>query len=239
MFKVGTQLAGVFFMSMVLATSAHAGNVTFASFDQWDVSGTPFQLDHNATASTFTATTLVAFQYLNITNPAMLPSALQPGNTIQAELTVTGNSSSPGTDNAGNIFQCCFMGSFTILLPVADAINGDRNLLSGTFNSGTVNGASGGSGATFNSSNTITSSLIFTSDFVAFSGTNRSMAIGMTGGTNPLSLDSSGFFNQTDLTGSALFSSDPGPSSAPEPSTVVLLGSSLIALGLWAKRRIA
>lgn len=236
MSKVGSHFVGVLFMSMVLATSAHAGNVTFATFTQVNAEK-PFTLGNDGTYSNFDATNvLINFAFSGISNPALLPAVLQPGHVVQANLSVTGSSSTSGTDTSG-ISEDGFIGGFTILLPVA--IDGHTNLLSGTYSNGGVTGTNGGSGAGFNASSTLSGSILtFTSDFITFSGSSRAMSIAMTGSDTPLTLEA-GLLGPMSLTGTGNFSSDPAPSSIPEPSTTMLLGSSLVALGFWAKKRIA
>lgn len=217
--------------------SARAANVTFASFSQADNNATrSFMLGNDGVNSMFSVSTLIHFQFANILHPGSLPAQLQPGNQVDAMLTVTGASSTPGTDS-GFIYQCCFTGGFTIVLPVA--IGGHTNLLSGTFNNGGISGPSGGEGASFNAGNIGGSQLAFTSDFILISGTKRAMSVAMTGGDSSLSLAASGLLSPMNLTGTGTFSSDPAPVSNPEPSTVLLLGSSLFALGFWLKKRSA
>jgi len=157
-----------------------------------------------------------------------------PAGMITAKLNFSATSNTPATvDGSGNVSEQSWSGTFSIL----DAAN--KNLLSGTFGptglfSSTSNSAS------FSDSTPALSEVTFTSDFLDFSNTSqRGLSVALTnfqinGNSSNLSVGPGGFPTSGNYAGTGSFSST---FITPEPSSLTLIGSSLVGLSMLFRRR--
>jgi hypothetical protein len=134
-----------------------------------------------------------------------------------------------------NIQELGFAGSFSII----DNILG-TNLLSGTFNTGgTLGGALNGNNATFQDATPPASEVVFTSSYLDFSGstTSQAFALSLSNVSPNLSINANSFMNSANGAATGTFSAQPSPQVMPEPATMALLGSALMALGIFGRKR--
>jgi hypothetical protein len=200
--------------------------------------GQNFSLVDTGSGVILTGSSQIYFVFSNINGT--LPAALS--GPLSATLTLNLSSTTPDSFNAatGTISEGGFTGTFSITLNTP--VNGQTNLLSGTIASGanaTLTGKSGGTGASLSASTPPTGSVIFSSAFVQFSGTQTEAFSLALSSVVPSFLDNgSGFLAAFGAAGSMTFSSDPGPNVAgtPEPISMLLLGFGMILMGVFGYR---
>jgi len=163
-------------------------------------------------------------------------TGLQQG-PIAARLNFSATSSTAATvDGSGNILEQNWSGSFSILSL------SNQNLLSGTFGpTGLFSG--NGTSASLADSAPPAPEVVFTSDFLNFSGTSqRGLSLALSnfqvGGVSAnLAIGPGGFPTSGNYAGAGTFSATPLPLPAPEPSSLTLIGSSLIGVSMLFRRR--
>ncbi len=240
LFRVGIALSAIAGWAV---HSAQAQTVTFATFQQVNLSSTPFVFTNSGTSGTFTtAATAVKFNFSGISGIA----GTDLSGTQNATITITATTSTAvsGTGSAANPFnQVIDFGTITITRTTAATEgNGSRtNLLTVNFSDSpaSINGRNG-SGSFGGSDPTVT----FTSDFMDFSATTaRDFAIALTSIT-PALAKSGSFLRSFQATGSGQFDSDPTPgglgsTSAPELNSMTLMGVALLCgAAAWGWRRL-
>jgi len=157
-----------------------------------------------------------------------------PAGMITAKLNFSATSNTPATvDGSGNILEQSWSGTFSILNLA------NQNLLSGTFGpTGLFSG--NGTSASLADSAPPAPEVTFTSDFLDFSNTSqRGLSLALTnfqiGGTSSnLSMGPGGFPTSGNYAGTGSFSST---FITPEPSSLTLIGSSLVGLSMLFRRR--
>ena len=229
-------------LSLVIAClgsfPAFASPVTFGQGLEQSA-GQNFSLVDTGSGVTLTGSSQIYFVFSNI--DGTLPAALS--GPLSATFTLNLSSNTPDVTNAsaGTISEGGFTGTFSITLNTP--VNGQTNLLSGTITSAanaTLTGKSGGTGASLSASTPPAGSVLFSSAFVQFSGSQtEAFSLALSSGV-PTFLDSnSGFLSAFAAAGSLTFSSDPGPTMAkatPEPVSMLLLGFGMLLMGAFGYR---
>lgn len=163
-------------------------------------------------------------------------TGLQPG-PIAAKLNFSASSTTGATlDASNNILEQNWSGSFSILSLT------NQNLLSGTFGpTGLFSG--NGTSASLADSAPPSAEVTFTSDFLDFTSTSqRGLSLALSnfqigGVSSNLALGAGTFPITGNYAGAGTFSATPLPLPAPEPSSLTLIGSSLIGLSMLFRRR--
>jgi len=245
--------------ALVLVSSGvcAATPVVFANFQtpepQHGASGTNnYPVNSNETIS-FTGT--VAFEFENVGSP--LPPGLQNGQQVTANITESFSSTESGSQPVANLDVVQgWSGMIAITLTAAQttAICGSASCLGGLTNLLTVHFAdttgtnnsmtatAGGTSANLQASEppNNTSDVVFSSDFLNFSGeVLEALSLSFLS-SNPIALagpgGTSGPFaaNNWDITGQ--FQEAPG--FVPEPASVVLIGGALAGLAALGRKRL-
>jgi hypothetical protein len=227
LFRVGITMAA---LATCAVHSVQAQTVTFATFQQVNLSSTPFTFTNHGTSGTF-ATTATAIKF-NFSGIAGLSTDLTGNQT--ATITITATTSTPvsGAGTAVSPFnQVIDSGTITITrtTAAAEGTGSKTNLLTVAFSGSpaSINGRNG-SGNFGGSDPTVT----FTSDFIDFSAsTARDFAIALTSIT-PALAKSGSFLRTFAATGSGQFDADPNPTvpgttAAPELGSLTLLCAAL------------
>jgi len=235
-------------IGVLAAQAANAAPVTFAQFVQQNGASQEWTIATSGTTTTVTASGAVDFSFSGVSG---LPFAGPEPATFTLHATSTSLGNCGVSCGAGDSFvQAGYSGTFSFI--DAGAAPG-ANLLSGTFavtGSPSTTGAQvsshiGSSGGSFDASATLgnLSQLVFTSQYLAFLGeTDENASWSLSSlipnfAVSPVvgnqALPAAGAFNAS---GSGTFSSNPGPVTAPEPSTFTLLGVGLLALAFLAGR---
>ena len=153
--------------------------------------------------------------------------------TLNITATTTQTAAVIGTSN---VEELGFAGTFSII----DNVLG-TNLLSGTFNTGgTLGGALNGNNATLQDATPPASEVVFTSTYLDFSGSTTSQAFALSLSNVSPNLSISGansFMNSATGAATGTFSATPAPQVMPEPATMALFGSALMALGIFGRKR--
>lgn len=145
------------------------------------------------------------------------------------------------------IAQENFTGSFSFISTAPITIGSKTyavgaNLLSGTFDTGTIFGKKKGTSGSLSADTRGGSNIAYASDFLSFtSSINRDFAFSLTSILSPLNAATNAALNTFNATSTGSFSSDPAPTviGAPEPATLGVVGLGLGLLGLRSRRRAA
>jgi len=207
----------------LLGTSAR-GQTTFAQFTQ-DNNTEPFTFSN--TSETFSGTTTGNLTFLT-------PGA--PAGAHAATISLSSSAITPATTVGPFLFQP--MDGATNILSFTRVGDG-ANLLTLTF-TGTFSGFDGDFSATLSGNSATGNTVVYTSDFLDFSGTT-SRTFGLTAGPDPdYSQGMNGFLNDfsTDLGGS--FSGVGSIAAVPEPSTWAagVLVAGAIAVVAFRRRKV-
>lgn len=206
-----------------LTVSSYGAPVTFAQFDETSGGG-PFSFINNNTSATFSGTTLGNFNFL-VPGVSNGPQA--------ATITLSSSAVTPAEAGFGLLFQPIDGATNTLSFT---RVSDGANLLTVTFRSGIV-GFDGDASASINGNSASGDTVMFTSDFLNFSGTgDRSMLVTLSAINPSFTQDPDGFLESftTDLGGG--FSSLLAPTAVPDHgATLPLLG--LGTIGLLALRR--
>jgi PEP-CTERM motif len=223
-------------VSAVMTVTASAAPVTFGQFLQQqstnDFSWTNTSGDPNL--SVLEASTSVWFRYSNIVD---LPSELQGDH--DAVLSIAALASESASNTSGVVVQPIDTGFFMINL--VNPIFGQTLLLGGTFQNGFLTGQGGSAGFSFTT--LPLTNVMFVSDFLDFDGVtlNRSLAFSFSSLTPSLAISQKNK-RVKDFTaaGTGTFSSDVLPrvpgSEVPEPMSMVLMGTGLLAVGFLKRK---
>jgi hypothetical protein len=219
---------------LALAGPGWGSSVTFAQYLE-PGGGQDYTLTNNGINNVLHGSSQVNFFYENINGT--LPVELQ--GLVHATLTINATSITGDTINGSNISESGFAGTFTIL--DNSMVNGQNNLLSGTFSTlATISGNNGGTRADFGDSTPTLVEVTFNSAFINFSPTPLTEAfdISLSSVTPSLMNGAGNFLAAFTAAGSGTFSSDPPPSAAvPEPTSFLSMSAGLLALAFYAGRR--
>ena len=153
-----------------------------------------------------------------------------------AIFTLSATTTTPAVTNGSTISEGGFSGDFSITRSVPTS-GGFTNLLSGTFGPDPILGGTiGGSSPTFSVPDN--TQVVFTSDFIAFSGPlMEALEFSLSGATHGLGFGTGNFLQSFTSSGVGTFAADPDPEVSPEPSSIVSMGAGLLGLAWFAARR--
>jgi hypothetical protein len=249
------RLASTFALAALGVGSAMAGSVTFGQYFQLNGAQQQWSITTSGGTTTVQAGGAVSFDLSGVSG---LPFS-GPENaifTLNATSSTSGNCSTTCTGN-DTFTQQGYSGTFSFIDNGGGFAQGS-NLLSGTFavtgipslTGAQFSSSLGSSGAGFNASSAVgnLSQLVFTSAYLDFVGqTQETSSFSLSSlvpnfsvggvtvvGTSSTAFPADGPFNAS---GSGTFSSNPGPSSVPEPASMGLIGGGLVALAFTARKR--
>jgi hypothetical protein len=167
------------------------------------------------------------------------------GGTHYGTATFTGFQTTVATGGGLNFTQTGWNGVFQIVGTGADA---GANIITVTWGSGAgqtgqfsasqtvgcIPGPNCGGSGSFNNAVPPAGAVGFTSDFFAYA-LNPSSAFGFSDAVPSIGLDAANFQNPYTFVMQGTFSAD---TLIPEPATMALMGSALLALGLWRRKRV-
>ena len=239
-------LPGVLALSAI--NLAAAAPVTFAQYVQQDGAEQQWTITSTATTTTVSATGSVFLSFSGVTG---LPFA--GPESAMFTLTATSNVAGNCGVNCGpgdSFVQPGYAGTFSFIDTGAAP---GANLLSGTF---AVTGSPSTTGAQFSSSIGATGAgfdasatagnllqLVMTSDYLVFTAETQQNASWSMSSLIPNFSTGTVLLTQArpgsgpyGASGTGTFSSNPGPSSVPEPASLLLLGIGMTALGVLRRR---
>jgi hypothetical protein len=238
-------------LAMLALSSASAAPLTFAQYFQTDGSQQQWTVSTSGSTTTVSASGAVLFLFSGVSGlPFAGPeSAVFTLTATSNEIGNCGVSCGPGD----SLVQPGYSGTFSFI--DAGTVPG-ANLLSGTFavtGSPATTGAQfsssvGGTGGSFNASSTAgnLNQLVFTSTYLSFATQTQEDASWSlsslipnfeTGAvTSGQAFPADGPFNAA---GSGTFSSNPGPTTVPEPLTLSMVGCVLLGLGVARRKRLS
>jgi len=215
---------------LAAAAPAHATGVQFATFTQ--TTGSPFSFSNNATAATFSTTAATNINFAFTAASGQDTSARSATLSLSSTTTATARSATFG----GSTFVDQNINGANNVLSIRDNATG-RNLLTLTF-TGDITGQAGSSNANLAGDSAVGNTVTYTSDFVSL-GSTGSFLIGLPTIAPPLSAVPGSFLTSfiTDALGSF---SDTSVAAVPQPASVAMFGTGLVATALLlARRRLA
>jgi hypothetical protein len=240
----------------VPASTVFASPVTFAqafqlsSNNELTIQNTGGTVTVSSTGHTDNFIFLVGGTPFGVATPVLADFTL---NATSTQLGACGSATCP---NADSFTEQGFVGSFSYTVATPGAYFG-MTLLAGTFSvtatptnsGGTLNEHIGASDGGYSGSQTGSNpnGIVFSSDFLNFGGVFNeagswgfsagapAFAVNPTAGQQTLPFDGQAFTDS--IVGT--FSSEPAPSSSPEPATMAIMGSALIGLGLLGRKRLS
>ncbi len=230
--KVGVYLA-LATVALAAQPTAQAASSTFAQFTQ-AVAGSPFNFNNQTTdASILVANTPVNFNFLSGPDTS----------TRSATLSVTAVTNAPATSTpiaGSNFLDQPINGSgnpTSDVLKIVDNATG-KTLLALTFTGdilGFQNDQTGQLSGSTSRGNTVT----YSSDFGTFAQGTNSYSLGLTSINPVLSIGPGGFLNSfiSSVNGSFRGTFQPMPSSVPEPASVAMFGTGILATALLGSQR--
>ena len=237
-------------LAMLAVSPSMASSVTFAQYVQTNGAQQQWTISNSGNTTMVTGSGSVLFSFSGVSGlPFVGPESAM--FTINATSSQVGNC---GVNcGAGDSYvQPGYAGTFSF---IDTSSHPGANLLSGTFavtGSPSTTGAQfsshiGSSGGSFDSSATAgnLNQLVLTSAYLSFTNQTQENASWSLSSlipnfaTGPVTADQAfpaGTFNAA---GSGTFSSNPGPTSTPEPATFALAGGVLISLGMLHRRKLS
>lgn len=215
-------LASLAVLSILSAAPAKAAGVQFATFSQ--TVGTPFNFVNNATfgALSFSVAAQTKFNFTAATGLDI--------SDRDATIVMSGSTNAAATNAGGFLIQ-----------PINGAVNSisiienstGKNLLTMTF-TGAITGQSGSSNASLGGDTASGNTVVYSSDYLSFSGTPASYLISLPTVTPALSI--TGNF-LTSFVSNAQGSFSGTISAVPAPTSAALFGTGMVATAVLSRRR--
>jgi hypothetical protein len=208
--------------------------VTFAQFLE-ATPGNDFVITDHGTSDTLTTLpggVQVLFLYHNIAN---LSPALS--GALQATLTVTATSVTPAVVIGATLTETDWIGNFSFILDTP--VNGQSNLLSGTFGvNANISGGNNSGASTFSDSSAFgPNEVVFSSSFISFPGVlEEDMSLAFSGMNPSFSRGLGNFLANSTAQATGSFDANPVPESVPEPGSVFPMGAGLLGVVGFASR---
>jgi hypothetical protein len=169
--------------------------------------------------NTVTGTEVGGITTISATTPSIITTLNEAGANLPATFSLSMTSSAPATNVSGDLWAQSYDGTFSILG------DGGFNYLSGVF-SGVTLGLNGGNALIFGAAQP-PGSLMFTSDVPGIPlDFPTAMALGFTNAQG-ISISNGSFGDFTSNVSGTFSAADSAP--VPEPATMVLLGTGLLA----------
>jgi hypothetical protein len=238
-----SSLVAVFALAIVAASTATAGDVTFAQYDQ--VNGATEQWTIS-TAGNITTVSATGSEYFIFSGVTGFNGPVLANFTFSATSDTLGNCADVCADGE-SFTQAGYSGSFAFTDEGSDP---GADLLSGVFqvvgNGAQLASEIGSTGGSFDASATSSdlNQLVLSSSFLNFSNQTQEdaswslssllpdFAVGTVSGGK--ALPATGPF---DASATGTFSSNPGPTNTPEPGTFVLIGCGMVGVSLLRRRK--
>ncbi|MCX6629821.1 MAG: PEP-CTERM sorting domain-containing protein [Candidatus Solibacter sp.] len=222
------------FAISTLLTVAPASAVTFLQFFQQNGLLTPFTLTNTGSGISISTNSAIEYKFA-------VPNALGTASRL-GTMVFTASSTAFATDGGStNIAE----GGFSGIGDIFDTATGTLALHWTFGNTGAILVNSAGTGGTFTDSRPGPTEVVFSSPYLNFDlATFGSFSFGLSGATSLWASDGGTFppcatcriaSNSASFAGT--MDAIPTP-TAPEPSTMALLGSALISLGLFGRKRL-
>ena len=233
-------------LGVLAAGSSQATPITFAQYTQTNGATQQWTISNSGSTTTVTASGTVFLTFSGVTGFSGPEAANFTLSATSSQVGNCGVNCGPGDSYS----QPGYVGTFSF---IDNGSHPGTNLLSGNFavtaapaSTGAQFASSiGSSGGSFNSSSTAGNlgQLVLTSAYLNFAGQTEenasfslsslipNFAVGTVTGSQA---DPSSSFAAS---GAGTFSSNPGPTNAPEPATFGLLGAGLLCVGFISKKK--